>query len=193
MTRMMASGTLMVRPYSRREENIHASCASKYPVQMLRRSRGFSLIELMTVIGIIAILIALLLPALVRARASAKSLACQSNLRQIHTAAMQRSIERGGYIQVAGLMNGVAEVTPAALSDPEERRYLWFDDESGRRPAPLQAALAPYLGNRDIRLDSRQNMLADIDQGVLRKIFTCPSQQEVPQGIMIAGQGFDAM
>src|SRR5947207_13612736 len=93
----------------------------------MRRCRGFSLVELLTVIGIIAILIALLMPAMIRARTAAKSLVCQSNLRQIFQAALQRSIEHGGYVQVAGSVNGQAEISPAALDDPQEKRYLWFD------------------------------------------------------------------
>jgi len=48
-----------------------------------RRRTGFTLIELLVVIAIIAVLAALLLPALSGAKASAKSAACKSNLRQI--------------------------------------------------------------------------------------------------------------
>jgi prepilin-type N-terminal cleavage/methylation domain-containing protein/prepilin-type processing-associated H-X9-DG protein len=153
---------------------------------------GFTLVELMTVILIIAILIALLMPAMIRARAQAKSLVCQSNLRQIFQAALNRSVEHRGYVQVAGNMNGVLFVTPDSLDDADQKRYAYYDDEGVRRPAPLQVALAPYLGRKDIRLDSAANMLADIDAGALKQIFTCPAQLEPPGGMMIAGGGWGA-
>jgi type II secretion system protein G len=48
--------------------------------------RGFTLIEMMIVVAIIAILVAILVPNFIRARAQAQTAACEANLKEIATA-----------------------------------------------------------------------------------------------------------
>lgn len=63
-----------------------------------RRCRAFTLVELLVVIGVIAVLIAILLPALNKARASAIRIQCLSNHRQIMLGLIEYTNDHRGLI-----------------------------------------------------------------------------------------------
>jgi len=64
----------------------------------MRRYKAFTLVELLVVIGIIAVLIAILLPALAKAKRAAGKVACANSCRQVGTFFMMYANENGGVL-----------------------------------------------------------------------------------------------
>ena len=82
---------------------------------MSRRTRGFTLVELLVVIGIIALLVSILLPALSRAREMAKQTKCLSKLKNIGNAFVMYVNDNQGWLPADGIYN----------HNPAD--YLWWE------------------------------------------------------------------
>jgi prepilin-type N-terminal cleavage/methylation domain-containing protein len=99
------------------------------PAVSRRKRLAFTLVELLVVIGIIAVLISILLPALGRARESANRTQCLSNLHQIYLALTEYALKNKdqvplGYVRGFKQMNYM--IWDPVLSDPKSYPFGAF-------------------------------------------------------------------
>jgi prepilin-type N-terminal cleavage/methylation domain-containing protein/prepilin-type processing-associated H-X9-DG protein len=148
------------------------------------RPGGFTLVELLVVIGIIALLVAMLLPALNKAREQARTVTCASNMRQIYTAAELYATQWKVFMLPAQAGTGNSGTSPLPGNGVNPLYNWWGLETMGR------AMGVKYRGNDGTAADE----LKAWDEGlsVIYKYLDCPSfDKGVPSSILgYPGGGF---
>lgn len=136
-------------------------------------SHAFTLVELLVVIGIIAVLIGVLLPALSRARSQAGALKCASNLRQIGVTFQLYAMENKGYWPV----------TKCSPANPYTLNGATFTSSN---PIYWQNFLAKYVTKAQVGTGITSSNTGDQDNATKSVLWGCPSFEGFIVGITVS-------
>jgi prepilin-type N-terminal cleavage/methylation domain-containing protein/prepilin-type processing-associated H-X9-DG protein len=143
----------------------------------MKTKRGFTLIELLVVIAIIAILAAMLLPALAKAKEKAQRIACVSNLRQWGLALTMYLDDNRNIFPLPK----IATATPGA-SGYNENQPDWTSfnsfHTSGQGDSAWFNALPPYVSAEPLWQIASENGSTNFVNS--KKIFDCPTANALP-------------